>query len=1024
MPLIAKIKQRSYYNYIIEDPENDRIFIENQAYNTKDLSGRPGEFFEFTYDTGTVVPTGDGADFSDWPVIYTNKQYGNSWSNTRTAWQSGAGRWDPWILSLDYSIIPKKIWRHKNGLIYIFYPKDITTDNLRQDVRISFDMISDVAMRQLTNDFFIHILYEREDGVLIGFNQENNVNYVAAMDFQIGETDQTPASIGVNNLQGAAGILNFFIGTNKNKSAGYFIAYNCSTHAYDIYEQGDIATTTGENISGEGGDRLLLAAGTGGYTNICYQFPSNLLQISSDAKIFYSSHWNASGVLAPRVIQWNHQGDSFSVKVCSLTYPGATSYSDYGAPPTNSNFTSSTNSVWWIKPHVFSAGSAATRFVTFCTLEKCIQNFPTERWAASQTQRNWVTYLIDPTSPDILTYHSHISWPTTWEFPRSWVPVNQLGTELLVMQNGKTVLLRFDLDNGWEIVNTQSIDARSYGIDSYGKIYLISRGMASSLQSSTTADGVVGVGYGSISLFSKDHPYNINYRYVTGDGDTGRISFDIDPNGYILTGDTGIFPTLRRGVTYMFNVEALTSDYALALRLSDGNTAAVPGAPLGNSVNGAYGTVFYYTVPKDAPNSIVYQAINYNTMIGTINIVDPPNDKNEIEIINIGFSYAIKGYNGNYPTLKIRRGQKYKLNLRGVSEIHPFAIRFASFDTTAVPWISQTNSSQGDYAKILEFTVPYDAPDSMVYQCVNHPVSMLGNITIVDASIEVSVDNRKLLVDYGNPTIKPLHPFTLDNPSYYSYDFDGTGDKLISANNDDFNFRTGDFTVEFWLWSRVAWSSQTNLAGVVGQKTGDTTYMGWQIYRNSTQANKLAVRYAGNNDFYSADDVDTAAWAHWALVRQNGILYWYKNGQQSGFTASTEDIYDFTSQFNIGMSQTSSVHLNGMISNLRICKSLAVYTGNFTVPLEPLKARQSSSSNISAIDGQCVLLTAQTNRFEDVSGLISTNLVLSSDSPDVYLAGDSSNDTYTVTTNKEYSTIVTVHRNQGDSLANIVVKNQ
>ena len=58
----------------------------------------------------------------------------------------------------------------------------------------------------------------------------------------------------------------------------------------------------------------------------------------------------------------------------------------------------------------------------------------------------------------------------------------------------------------------------------------------------------------------------------------------------------------------------------------------------------------------------------------------------------------------------------------------------------------------------------------------------------------------------------------------------------------------------------------------------------------------------------------------------------------------------------------------GYISNLRVVKGVAVYTGNFSPPTSPLTATQSAGTNIAAITGtQTSLLTCQSFRFVDNS---------------------------------------------------------
>jgi hypothetical protein len=86
--------------------------------------------------------------------------------------------------------------------------------------------------------------------------------------------------------------------------------------------------------------------------------------------------------------------------------------------------------------------------------------------------------------------------------------------------------------------------------------------------------------------------------------------------------------------------------------------------------------------------------------------------------------YLIDGVSNGPLTLV--RGGVYTFVLSNAA-IHPFAIRVAAnganFDTGVVT-NGATNGS-------VLFTVPASAPDTLVYQCVNH-AAMLGTITVLD----------------------------------------------------------------------------------------------------------------------------------------------------------------------------------------------------------------------------------------------------------------------------------------------------
>tara|TARA_B100000212_G_scaffold1238_1_gene864 strand:+ start:2086 stop:3912 length:1827 start_codon:yes stop_codon:yes gene_type:complete len=74
--------------------------------------------------------------------------------------------------------------------------------------------------------------------------------------------------------------------------------------------------------------------------------------------------------------------------------------------------------------------------------------------------------------------------------------------------------------------------------------------------------------------------------------------------------------TLQRGKTYRFDVNA--TGHPFAIRVSNGGSAYTNGVENANATSGAV----YFTVPDDAPNSLVYQCTSHAAMVGTINIID------------------------------------------------------------------------------------------------------------------------------------------------------------------------------------------------------------------------------------------------------------------------------------------------------------------------------------------------------------------------------------------------------------------
>jgi plastocyanin len=104
---------------------------------------------------------------------------------------------------------------------------------------------------------------------------------------------------------------------------------------------------------------------------------------------------------------------------------------------------------------------------------------------------------------------------------------------------------------------------------------------------------------------------------------------------------------------------------------------------------------------------------------------------------NNGFNYSVDGFDDTtYPTLTVVRGQTYYFNLTNVTSSHPLALRLSSGDTSTVPGTTNNDPSSGNFGNgstptTVIYKVPFNAPSSIVYQCVFHS-SMIGTIEVVD----------------------------------------------------------------------------------------------------------------------------------------------------------------------------------------------------------------------------------------------------------------------------------------------------
>jgi hypothetical protein len=115
------------------------------------------------------------------------------------------------------------------------------------------------------------------------------------------------------------------------------------------------------------------------------------------------------------------------------------------------------------------------------------------------------------------------------------------------------------------------------------------------------------------------------------DGIVASRTFKVRSDGfnYTIDGFAGNFPaiTLQISTVYYFDVSEVSSEHPFALRLSDGDTTAVPGTDNNDAAGGRHqgstNTIIQYT--PDSTGTIVYQCVNHSSMIGTINIISSDN---------------------------------------------------------------------------------------------------------------------------------------------------------------------------------------------------------------------------------------------------------------------------------------------------------------------------------------------------------------------------------------------------------------
>jgi len=198
--------------------------------------------------------------------------------------------------------------------------------------------------------------------------------------------------------------------------------------------------------------------------------------------------------------------------------------------------------------------------------------------------------------------------------------------------------------------------------------------------------------------------------------------------------------------------------------------------------------------------------------------------------------------------------------------------------------------------------------------------------------------------------------------------FNGTTQYLTVPSNAAFAFGTGDFTIEFWIYATAAPGAS---ALIYDSRPASTQGVYPLLYLNSDRTIRFWVSSA---DRITSSALNLNTWYHVALVKSSIVTTMYLNGAVTGSTYSDSNDY-LTSVTNIAAGYAGGASITsfftGYISNLRVVKGIALYTGAFTAPPQPLQKTQPAGTNIAAItnaaNSSLLLSTLYNDAFKDLS---------------------------------------------------------
>lgn len=301
----------------------------------------------------------------------------------------------------------------------------------------------------------------------------------------------------------------------------------------------------------------------------------------------------------------------------------------------------------------------------------------------------------------------------------------------------------------------------------------------------------------------------------------------------------------------------------------------------------------------------------------------------------------------------VRRGllsNNCTLFVNGVQDIQVTHTTSVTVSGTNNPIGGGTNSQFDGYLSNIRYTTRalytgnFTPPEPPLKSVANTGLLTLQSNRVIDTS------GNNTTLTFPAPTNAPfMRPF-VKSPISGTYEptfgaasgyFDGTGDFIDTGNTAVGNFGSGAFTIEAWIYLNTGGTN-----GIIASNYQDSSN-GWTIYRWNT--NVITVHFSGDGaDITGTISMGTGVWYHVAVSgtpTSPGIRL-FVNGVQTGSTYTGAVALDSTNATRIGdgAGLAAGAGFNGYISNFRILKGVAAYTGNFTPPSAPVFASGQASA--------------------------------------------------------------------------------
>jgi hypothetical protein len=257
--------------------------------------------------------------------------------------------------------------------------------------------------------------------------------------------------------------------------------------------------------------------------------------------------------------------------------------------------------------------------------------------------------------------------------------------------------------------------------------------------------------------------------------------------------------------------------------------------------------------------------------------------------------------------------------------------------------------------------------------------------------IDKSTNNFAITVS-GDISVSTFSPFAsssdyspaLNGGSAY---FDGISDYLTGTASSAFDFGTGDFTVEAWVWWDGTYPAAEN--GRIIYAVGSAAAPDQLGIFTSTAFPPSGGIYFGTV-VASGAFPKVNSWNHIAGTRSGTTVRIFLNGALVGSGTYASAVGSSVTPPKVGVridGATKYHNWKGFISDLRVVKGTAVYTSSFTPPSSPLSAI-AGTSLLLPFDNSSIVDMSKCANIETVGNVSSSSTVTKFASKSMYFDGN------------------------------------